>query len=152
MAKFLTASRYMILLAVIGSLIGAVTILGLGVFEVVQEILRVGSDTYKLKHTAHAFIEITDVFLVGTVLFLVAVGLYELFIDDKVTLPRTLRIDSLEDLKKKMVGVIVLSISVLFLGQVADWDGSKPILKLGVATAAVIIALTWRPDFGPDKH
>ena len=88
-------------------------------------------------------IELTDLFLLATVLYVIAIGLFELFIDDRVVLPRWLEIHDLDDLKEKLIGVIVLVLAVLFLGQVATWDGSRDLLGYGTATALVIAALTW---------
>ncbi|HSN46841.1 MAG TPA: YqhA family protein, partial [Casimicrobiaceae bacterium] len=88
-------------------------------------------------------IEIVDLFLLGTVFLIIALGLYELFISDKLDLPHWLVIRTLDDLKHKLIGVVVVVTAVLFLGQVVTWDGERDILGFGVAIAVVIAALTW---------
>ena len=70
-------------------------------------------------------------------------GLFELFIDDRLDLPNWLEIHDLNDLKEKLIGVIIVVLAVLFLGQVATWDGVRDLLGYGTATALVIAALTW---------
>jgi uncharacterized membrane protein YqhA len=90
-----------------------------------------------------AFIEVVDVFLLGTIFYIVALGLYELFIEEGVGLPPWLVIRDLDDLKSKLIGVVIVVLGVLFLGQVVTWDGQRDLLRFGVAIAIVIIALTY---------
>lgn len=147
MNNLLSLSRFMIMLAVIGSLIAAVTVLVYGFAEAVQlvittieagEVSRKGAKALSLE-----FIEIVDLFLLGTVFLIISVGLYELFIDDNVRLPSWLEIKTLDDLKNKLVGVVIVVLAVLFLGQVVSWDGSRDLLGFGVACALMIAALTY---------
>src|SRR2546430_666113 len=82
-----------------------------------------------------------DLFLLGTVLYIVALGLYELFIDDRLPMPAWLLIQDLDDLKNKLIGVVIVLLGVTFLGKVVTWDGDRNILFFGGASALVIIAL-----------
>jgi uncharacterized membrane protein YqhA len=86
-------------------------------------------------------IGITDMILIGTVLYLVSVGLYQLFVDPQLPVPRWLRVDDLTDLKRDLIGVTVVLLGVSFLGEVVEWDGSKDILPLGAGIAFVVVAL-----------
>ncbi|MEL7115447.1 MAG: YqhA family protein [Pseudomonadota bacterium] len=147
MNALLGFSRYMIMLAVIGSLIAAITVLIYGFAEALQlvwmtiesgEVSRKGAKALTLE-----FIEIVDLFLLGTVFLIISVGLYELFIDDNVRLPKWLEIKTLDDLKNKLVGVVIVVLAVLFLGQVVGWDGERDLLGFGVACALMIGALTY---------
>ena len=144
--RVLGASRYLIILAVLSTLAAGTALLIYGTVETVTVIVRLvsGSDGGKgAKGLILGVIELTDLFLLATVLYVIAIGLFELFIDDRVVLPRWLEIHDLDDLKEKLIGVIVLVLAVLFLGQVATWDGSRDLLGYGTATALVIAALTW---------
>ncbi len=147
MNTLLGATRYMIYLAVLGALLAAVTILIYGFAEAVQLILTTiesGEISRKgAKALALEFIEIIDLFLLGTVFFIVGLGLYELFIDSDVPVPPWLAIKTLDDLKNKLVGVVILVLAVLFLGQVVTWDGERDLMGYGIAIALVIAALTW---------
>jgi len=50
-----------------------------------------------------AVIEIIDLFLIGTVAYIVAVGIYRLFISNtEIDLPMRVKIDSLKDLEDKI--------------------------------------------------
>jgi uncharacterized membrane protein YqhA len=139
--------RYLVLVAVAGSLLAALALLvygGLEVALVVVDTIATASVTAKgAKALALVLIEIVDLFLLGTVFLIIALGLYELFISDKLDLPHWLVIRTLDDLKHKLIGVVVVVTAVLFLGQVVTWDGERDILGFGVAIATVIAALTW---------
>ena len=93
------------------------------------------------KHLAVDFLQLVDIFLLGTALYIIALGLYELFVDDSLPMPKWLVIATFEDLKEKLIGVIIVLLGVSYLGTAVTWAGDKSILNLGVATAAVILAL-----------
>lgn len=93
------------------------------------------------KHLAVVFIELTDVFLLGTVLYIIALGLYQLFIDSTLPLPRWLRVDTIDQLKSKLVGVIVVLLGVSFLAAVVEGSAGNGLRDLGIAIGAVILAL-----------
>jgi len=141
------ATRFLILIAVLGSLLAAVTVLVYGFIEAVQLVwmtIETGEVSRKgAKALALEFIEIIDLFLLGTVFFVIAVGLYELFIDSNIPVPQWLSIKTLDDLKTKLIGVVIVVLGVLFLGQVMSWDGSTDLLGYGAAIALVIAALAY---------
>ncbi|MEM8577046.1 MAG: YqhA family protein [Pseudomonadota bacterium] len=145
--RILGASRYLILLAVLGALLSGTTLLVYGLLEaglLVQATWEAGEVTRKgAKGLALEFIEIVDLFLLGTVFYIIALGLYELFISTNVPLPDWLTIRTLDDLKNKLIAVVVVVLGVLFLGQAVSWDGQTDLLGYGAATALVIAALTW---------
>jgi uncharacterized membrane protein YqhA len=82
-----------------------------------------------------------DYALLATVLYVLALGLYSLFVDDRVPMPGWLRISDLGQLKELLAGVVVVAIAVIFLGEALTWDGSSDLLAPGLASAAVIAAL-----------
>ena len=83
-----------------------------------------------------------DEYLLATVIYIISAGLYELFIDPDIKMPQWLEINNLDDLKKKLVDVVIVVMSVLFLGQLVSWDGQRDLLGYGVATSLVIAALS----------
>ncbi len=145
--RLLGASRFLIMIPVAGSFLAATALLAYGGLEIVQlvgETIAKGAVTAKgAKALALECIEVVDLFLLGTVFYIIALGLYELFIDDRVQLPQWLVIHDLDDLKDKLAGVVVVVMAVLFLGQVVTWDGERDLLGYGVAIALVIAALTY---------
>jgi uncharacterized membrane protein YqhA len=88
-------------------------------------------------------IEIVDLFLLATVVQVVGLGLYQLYFRQDLQLPGWLRIETLDDLKSKLVGVVVTVLAVFFLGRAVVWGGGIDILYLGGAVAMMIVALTW---------
>lgn len=87
-------------------------------------------------------VKLVDVVLIATVLHIMAIGLYSLFIDSRLPVPPGLRIDSIDALKQKLNGVIVTVLGVLFLEQVVAWDGTRNLLPFGIAVALVVAALS----------
>lgn len=143
----LASSRYLVLAAVAGALVAAFALFAYGVAEtvvvIVDAVSRGEVSSKGAKALTLAFIEIVDLFLLGTVFLMIALGLYELFIDENLTLPKWLSFTSFDDLKNKLVGVVVVVLSVLFLGAVVGWDGSRDLLGFGTGVALVIAALTY---------
>ena len=147
MKFILSHGRYMVIIGVIGAFLAAISLFVYGGILTVQQIIETvqagyvsskGSKTLML-----SFVEIADIFLLGTVMYIISTGLYELFIDDNIELPGWLEIHTLDDLKQKLVGVIVVVMGVIFLGHVIKWHGETEIIYYGAAIAFVIVALTW---------
>jgi uncharacterized membrane protein YqhA len=145
LARTLASSRFLILVAVVGTFLSATALLIYGVYDtfVVLASMFGSIENVKSKQLLLDVIELIDLFLLGTVFYVISVGLYELFIQDNLPLPEWLEFHDLDDLKYKLVGVIVVALAVLFLGQVVAWDGSRDLLGYGAAVALVIGALTF---------
>lgn len=146
MRKLLSSSRYIILIAVLCSFIAAVTLLVVAGIETVQIVIHLFSqqvDGDAVKQLAISLIEVIDVLLLGTIFYIIAMGLYELFVDEQLSTPVWLHITNLDDLKSKLLGVIVVILAVIFLGQVVDLKGGNDIFFLGAAITMVIVAITF---------
>jgi len=142
------ASRFIIGLAVLGAFVGSAILLvvaTVSLFSIAwNEIVNFEPDNLGGRHIdrlAVELIEIIDVILLGTVLYIVALGLYQLFIDHNLALPRWLKVNDLTDLKRDLIGVVVVLLGVSFLGEVVNWDGESNMLPFGAAIALVIAAL-----------
>lgn len=124
---------------------GVVT-MGMGrIFTAGAETLRAGDFSAKTAKTLSlGVIEIIDMFLVGTVAYITAVGLYKLFISNvEVELPIRLKINSLSDLEDKIIGVVVAALAVAFLGHAASGSEPTALLNYGGGIALVIAALAF---------
>jgi uncharacterized membrane protein YqhA len=86
-------------------------------------------------------VSIIDIFLIGTVLFVISAGLYQLFVHKGISLPGWLKIESLDDLKDNLTEVIIVALLVAFLGQAIEWTGGFEIVGFGIAIGAVIVAV-----------
>ncbi|WP_371169796.1 YqhA family protein [Aliiroseovarius sp. 2305UL8-7] len=95
-------------------------------------------------HDAYLFnaIEIVDIFLLAVVIQVVSVGLFQLYIKEDTSLPRFLIVETLDDLKSKLVSVIITMLAVTFLRHILSWEGGSDIFYFGAAIALVIYALT----------
>lgn len=143
MARILSSSRYLVVLGVLTCLLLAVALLvvafaraGVLVVTLMPALLAASS----LKALAIGSIEVADVLLIAIVLYVVAAGLYELFIGD-VELPSWIVIATLDDLKDRLLSIVVAVLDVTFLVQVVNWDGSRNLLSFGLAIAAVVLSL-----------
>jgi len=143
--RILAGSRYFVLLAVFGSFLASVAVLVHGVLTVIVTIRTTFSHSELTaegaKHLSMECVEIIDLFLLGTVLYIIALGLYELFIDRSLPMPYWLHISTLDDLKDKLLGAVVVMLGVSFLGDVVTWEGQNNILALGASIAVVVASL-----------
>ena len=122
------------LIAVFGSFAASVTLLIYGALETVITIghtATVPVSRENSKQLILSCIEVVDLFLLATVFYITALGLYELFIDDRIKVPIWLEIHTIDDLKTKLTSVIVVVLSVLFLSEVVRWNGGTNILTPG---------------------
>jgi uncharacterized membrane protein YqhA len=140
-------ARYLFYLAVPSTLLAVALVMVYGTVQIVTfvvELVRHGSVSNQwgaeLRLTV---IEVVDLFLIGTVLFVIAAGLYQLFGTTMMPLPRWLLVQDVGDLERKLIGLVVTVLSVVFLGQIVTWDGQRDLLGFGVGIGAVIAGLTF---------
>ena len=148
MIKFLTVCRFLLVIPVIGSVLLTLMliIMGMGrIFTVGMKLFSSGDFSAKAaKIISLEVIEIIDLFLIATVAYITAVGLYKLFISSKeIQLPIRLKIESLNDLENKIIGIIVAALAVAFLGHAAGPDEPTKLLAYGGGIAVVVAALTF---------
>ena len=88
LSRLFSLSRYFIAIAVLGSFVAAVILLIYGaaeLFTVTVAAFAAGTFSSKgAKTLALTYIEIVDLFLLATVFYIIALGLYELFIDTNI--------------------------------------------------------------------
>lgn len=140
MGRFVAASRYLAFIAVVFGVAAAVAAFGWGSFKTVKVIVHlVHADTDGM---AVALVQIMDAFLIASGLLIFALGMFELFVGE-LPLPKWLVIRDLDDLKRKIIGVVILVMAVSFLERLETREDPRDILYSGVAVAAVIGALVW---------
>lgn len=136
-------TRYLVAAPIVGLFVAAIVLTIVAVVDVVNITMEVAFHHLSLQQTVVAFIEVADVFLLSVVLYIMSLGLYELFIDSHLPLPEWLVIRSLEDLKEKLIGVVVVVLAIFFLGRVIESENPIELLYMGVGIAAVIAALAY---------
>lgn len=153
--KTLYLSRFLTLLAVIGSLVSAVVLFVYGTINVYLSFSRFLNNHVSGSHLEQGqllagFVSSVDVYLFAMVLIIFSMGIYELFISkmDPVetkldTRPSWLRITSIDDLKSSLGKVIlmVLIVSVFEHSLSVDYQQSVDLLYASVAVVLVALAL-----------
>jgi uncharacterized membrane protein YqhA len=137
--------RYIMVLPVFATFITGCALIVYGLMETwsfVEALFFSGHEPDR-NHALLLAIEIIDLFLLATVIEVVSLGLYQLHFNENLPLPKWLKIESLDDLKSKLVGVTVTVLAVYFLGQAVISTGGPDILYLGAGSALVIAALSF---------
>jgi uncharacterized membrane protein YqhA len=141
MRKILGLTRYAVFVPAIASIIGALLLMAQGSISILMIVVdAVLNDAY-LKDTIVAVLTAVDAILLGTVLLVIGYGLYELFVDTKLEVPEWLEVRDLDDLKSKLIGVVVAIISVVFVGVFVDTNRAADVVAYGVGAGALVAGL-----------
>jgi uncharacterized membrane protein YqhA len=141
MRKIMGFTRYSVFVPALASILGALLLMAQGSFAIVMSIISVFVDRTPLKDTVVSVLTAVDALLLGTVLLVIGYGLYELFVDSEIEVPAWLHIRDLEDLKSKLIGVVVAIIAVIFVGVLVDASRAGDVLAFGVGAGALVLAL-----------
>jgi len=144
--RVFSSSRYFAAFAVLGTFLAAITLYVYGTLVVIQliwsTIIEYHISVEGVKHLQVVFIEMTDVFLLGTVLFIVAFGLYQLFIQPDLPVPSWLKIHNLDQLTERLIEVVGVLLSVTFLAFAVEGLSEASLVEVGASVAIVIAALS----------
>jgi uncharacterized membrane protein YqhA len=94
-----------------------------------------------LKDTIVDVLTAVDAILLGTVLLVIGYGLYELFVDTRLEVPTWLQVRDLDDLKSKLIGVVVAIIAVVFVGVFVDTNRAADVVSYGLGAGALVAGL-----------
>ncbi len=152
-------SRFIILTAVVGSLLSAIAIFYMATVDVVILIQHMfhyadtslTEEARKVLHdsTVSHIVEVVDGYLLAVVLLIFSLGLYELFISDidqahgSKASSKILVISNLDDLKSRLAKVILMIMIVTLFEEALNMHISQPIdlVYLGAAIALIALAL-----------
>jgi uncharacterized membrane protein YqhA len=153
----LWSTRFMVLMAVIFGLIGAIVLFVVASFDVYNTASYVITTYLNHAHPEHFHEEVVggiigavDLYLIGVVMLLFAFGLYELFIsdidvakEDEERENKILSIHSLDQLKDKISKVIVMVLVVGFFQKVGhtEYHGALDMLYFALSITAVAVGL-----------
>ncbi|HIP14417.1 MAG TPA: YqhA family protein [Sulfurimonas autotrophica] len=160
----LWSSRFMVLMAVIFGIIGAIVLFIVASFDIYNTATLV-INTYINHHHPEHFHELivvgiigaVDLYLIGVVMLLFSFGLYELFIsdidaarEDNTRQNKILSIHSLDQLKDKISKVIVMVLVVGFFKKVglASYQSPLDLLYLALSITAVSVGLYFLSKVG----
>lgn len=153
----LWGSRFMVILAVIFGLIGAVVLFVVASFDIYDTAKFVINTYITHAHPENfhedvvgGIIGAVDLYLIGVVMLLFSFGLYELFIsdidaakDESGEENKILAIHSLDQLKDKISKVIVMVLVVGFFQKVGhtQYNGALDMLYFALSITAVAVGL-----------
>jgi len=141
MKRILGLTRYVVFVPAIASIIGAILLMGQGSLEILQVVVNALTNELGLKETIVEVLTAVDAILLGTVLLVIGYGLYELFVDADIEVPLWLRVEDLDDLKSKLIGVVVAILAVVFVGVFVDSNRSDDVISYGVGAGALVVGL-----------
>jgi uncharacterized membrane protein YqhA len=141
-------TRFTIVLAILGIGLSSTVMLIYAIISLVRAVYTAFRESHYtiegVQHLALELIELTDFFLLGMVLYVVAIGMYELFIDPNIPVPDWMRVQSLDELKTQIVNVVIVMLIVTFLGvALSTKQGGLDFLYFGLAIAVVVIAVSF---------
>jgi len=163
MTRLLLGTRYLILLPILGLALASVVFFvfgGIGLIGLLYDLVFHAADS---AHEATGqgviifeIVEYVHTFLVGTVLYITAVGFFQLFIKE-VDFIGWLKIESTEELETNLIGVTVVVLAVNFMGEVLTKTDN--LLNYGAGIALPIAALglfvglrAWSAKLGKEIH
>jgi uncharacterized membrane protein YqhA len=161
--KFLWNSRFVVLIAVIASLITALAMFYLATVDVWYLVTHLGDYLslkgqerydFRAESVAHV-VEVIDGYLLATVLFIFSLGLYELFISkideaESSEHSKVLAVNSLDDLKAKLARVVLMILIVKFFEHAVNMAFNGPLDLLALAGGIALIALALYLSKGDD--
>jgi uncharacterized membrane protein YqhA len=150
----LSLSRVVVVVPVIVLLLSAVASFAYGTDVFARSVAHVVDDPQLTSHNLGFLLLLTDLFLIGATLMIAAFGFYDLFIGrigasgPGIWLPGWLRMHDLNDLKARVISMIILVAAVSFVDDVVESRDGLDTLYLGVGVGVVIAALTAFLHFG----
>lgn len=141
MRKILGLSRYAVFVPAVASVIGALLLMAQGSIAMIAVVIDAVFSGATLKHTIVDVLTAVDAILLGTVLLVIGYGLYELFVDTEISVPKWLQVRDLDDLKSKLIGVVVAIIAVVFVGVFVDANRAAEVVSYGVGAGAIVLGL-----------
>lgn len=130
------SSVWLALVGAVGMLATSAVCFGWGLAEAVSLTRHLFDEGASSKVAVIMVLETIDVYLIAVVLLIFAIGLVELFITD-LNLPDWLIIDNLDQLKSKLIDVVVLVAAIKFLEKLLQTERPIDALWYGLSVAAV---------------
>ena len=143
--RVLESGKYLVLVAVLSSLVAAAAAFTLGLIKTVAVLMEVARTLGSDPLTVVRLIEVMDKFLIAVGLYIFAVGLYDLFFEE-LDLPKWLQVHSLSDIKARLSSIIILVMAITFLERLVAYREGTSILVLAAAVtlvAGTLVAFTY---------
>ncbi len=150
-------SRFVVLFAVVASLAAAMAIFYMATVDVVYLVAHIlhyadpalEAASRKILHdeTITHVVEVVDGYLLGTVMLIFALGMYELFVSDideakgSRASSNILVIENLDDLKQRLAKVIIMILIVTVFEMALQLPINTPLDLLALAGAVALVGL-----------
>jgi len=141
MKRVIGLTRYVVFVPALASIFGAILLMARGSIGIAIVVVDAILNDLGLKEMIVEVLTAVDAILLGTVLLVIGYGLYELFIDTEIEVPLWLRVEDLDDLKSKLIGVVVAILAVVFVGVFVDSNRSDDVISYGVGAGALVVGL-----------
>lgn len=131
--KILWNARYITILAVVLSIVSSFTLLVIGSWEIIEAVIFYNplfdESITSNNDLLFKIISAIDLFLIGIVLLIFGFGIYELFVSDidftnSKFNESTLKIKDLDQLKNKIIKVIIIVLIVKFFEKILKFSES----------------------------
>lgn len=129
------------LVAVIGLLVTTIATFGAAGAKSVEFLGNVFDGQWRKDALILDLLKVIDTYLLAVVQLIVVIGLYELFIGE-LAVPEWLRVDSLDELKKAIIDVLVVFMAVKGIEGLLSKGDPLDVLTYVGAVAVLILALT----------
>jgi uncharacterized membrane protein YqhA len=147
MDRIVETSRYLVLLAVIATLVASGATFVWGVWKTVVVVMELVVAGGKDPLAAVALIALMDKFLIATGLYIFAAGMYGLFFNE-LKVPAWLVVHSLHDIKSRLSSIVILVMAITFLERLVEWRDPQGTMFFAIAIALVTAALIAFSYFG----
>ena len=161
-------SRYIVLFAVVASMAASFAIFFMATADVVYLVQHVShyldstltqeARTALRDSTITHIVEVVDGYLLGAVMLIFALGMYELFVSDidqarqSKAASRILLIESLDDLKNRLAKVILMILIVKLFEHALKIEIASPLHLLYLGASIALIGLALYFSHAADKH
>jgi uncharacterized membrane protein YqhA len=144
LARWVGHTRFVVLLAVLAVLLVAVALFLAASWLAVAGVWHAGHDAIRgdldATDVTVDFLEVISALLKAVIFYLVAIGLYSLFIGP-LNLTTALGIETLAELERKVVSIVILILAVTLLEHFVRWEDPANTLRFGATLALVVVAL-----------
>ena len=142
--KVLGPARYIAIIAVIGLLATSVSTFGWSVARTVLFVSDLFEGKWRTDEQVIALLKTIDIYLLALIQFIMVIGLYELFIGE-LDVPDWLKIDSIDDLKKSIVDILVIFVAVKGIeGLLKQKDPLDALTFVGAASSLILVLTLFR--------
>jgi uncharacterized membrane protein YqhA len=142
--NFIAGMRFFMLIPIIGLTVAAFVLFIEGGNELVHLLVIMFVEATKTgteSDVVVVIVEVIHLFLVGTVLFLTSLGLYQLFIH-VLPLPGWLKMNNIDELELNLVGIVVVVLAVDYLSVIFE-EQEINMAVYGVGYGLPIVALAY---------